>query len=99
MTDALLVTFTAAAVYAIYADPWLESRAALWSFAAASAGAILAKGIAGIFPIAILGLYWLLVRPKERPPPSRALLAVALAPAIAAPWSLSQLAVPPRWFR
>ena len=98
MTDALLVTFTAAAVYAIYADPWLESRAALWGFAAATAGAILAKGIAGIFPIAILGLYWPLVRPKERPTLSRALLAVALALAIAAPWFLYQIAVHPRWF-
>lgn len=98
MTDALLATFTIAAVYAIYCDPWLESRIALWGFAAATAAAILTKGIAGVFPIAILGLYWLVVRPKERPAISRALLAVGLALAIAAPWFLYQLAVHPRWF-
>jgi hypothetical protein len=98
MTDALLVTFTIAAIYAIYSDPWLESRAALWGFAAATAGAILTKGIAGIFPIAILGLYWIAVRPKERPALLRVLLAVALALSLTAPWFLYQLAVHPRWF-
>jgi hypothetical protein len=98
MTDALLLTFTIAAVYAIYSDPWLESRAALWGFAAATAGAILTKGIAGVFPIAILGLYWIVVRPKERPALARVLLAVGLALALAAPWFLYQLAVHPRWF-
>jgi Dolichyl-phosphate-mannose-protein mannosyltransferase len=98
MTDALLVTFTIAAIYAIYSDPWLESRAALWGFAAATAGAILTKGIAGVFPIAILGLHWIVVRPKESPASLRVLLAVALAIALAAPWFLYQLAVHPRWF-
>ena len=57
MTDALLSAFTIAAVYFIYADPWPESRAALWGFAASSAAAILTKGIAGLFPLGILGLY------------------------------------------
>src|SRR5262249_39689462 len=48
MTDGLLIAFTVAAVYCLYADPWLESRAALWGFAAATAAAVLTKGIAGI---------------------------------------------------
>ena len=98
MTDALLLAFTAAAVYAIFSDPWLESRTALWGFAACTAGAILTKGVAGVFPIAILGLYWVTVRPAERPALRRALLAAALAIALSAPWFLYQLAVHPRWF-
>src|SRR5262249_34263586 len=32
MTDALLVSFLVAAFYAMFTDPWLESRAALWGF-------------------------------------------------------------------
>lgn len=98
MTDALLLAFTAAAVYAIFCDPWLESRASLWGFAACTAGAILAKGIAGVSPIAILGLFWVSVRPNERPAPRRVLLAIGLACALSLPWFVYQLAVHPRWF-
>jgi hypothetical protein len=98
MTDVMLLAFTSAAVYAIYSDPWLESRGALWGYAAASAGAILTKGVAGVFPVAVLGMYWLAVRPKERPRLARAATALALTGALAAPWFLYQLAAHPRWF-
>jgi hypothetical protein len=98
MTDALLVAFTSAAVYALFADPWLESRAALWGFAAATAAAVLTKGIAGLLPIAVLALYCAAVRSAERPAPRRALLAAGLALALAAPWFLYELAVHPHWF-
>ncbi len=98
MTDALLLAFTSAAMYAIFADPWLESRAAFWGFAAATAAAILTKGIAGIFPLAVLGVYAVIARRQERPSPRRALLAGGVSLALAAPWFLYQLAVHPRWF-
>lgn len=98
MTDGLVVAFTTGAVYAIYADPWLETRAGLWGFAGATAAAILTKGIAGVFPVGVLGLYWLCARPKERPSWKRALLAAGLAIALAAPWFVYQLAAHPRWF-
>jgi hypothetical protein len=98
MTDGLLVAFTVAAVYCLYADPWLESRAALLGFSAASAAAILTKGIAGFFPLAVLAAYWLAARHKERARPARVALAGGLALGFAAPWFLYQLATHGRWF-
>jgi hypothetical protein len=98
MTDGLLVAFTVTAMYSLYADPWLESQASLWGFAASSAAAILTKGIAGIFPLATLGLYWIAGPIKRRPLFRRAALAAGLSMLLAAPWFLYQLAVHPRWF-
>ena len=98
MTDGLLLAFYIAAFYALFCDPWLESRAALVGFSAAVAAAILTKGIAGIPPLAVLGLYWVAARRQERPAFWRVCLAAALALAFAAPWFLYQFAVHPRWF-
>ncbi len=98
MTDGLLLAFYIAAFYALFCDPWLESRAALLGFSAAVAAAILTKGIAGILPLAVLGVYWLCARRQERPPFGRVCLAAALAVGFAAPWFLYQYVVHPRWF-
>ena len=98
MTDGLLLAFYIAAFYALFCDPWLESRAALLGFSAAVAAAILTKGIAGILPLGVLGLYWLCARRQERPAFWRVCLAAALALAFAAPWFLYQYVVHPRWF-
>jgi len=46
--------------------------------------AILTKGIAGIFPLAILGLYWIAAPPKYRPGFRRVALAAGLSIALAA---------------
>ena len=98
MTDGLLLGFSIAAMYALFCDPWLESRAALAGFSAAVAAAILTKGIAGTVPLAVLGLYWLAARRQERPAFRRVCEAAALALAFAAPWFVYQLAVHGRWF-
>jgi 4-amino-4-deoxy-L-arabinose transferase-like glycosyltransferase len=98
MTDALLLAFYVAAFYALFWDPWLESRESLFGFSAAVAAAILTKGIAGILPLAVLTLYWAGVRRQERPAFTRVCTAAALALGFAAPWFLYQLAVHPRWF-
>jgi hypothetical protein len=98
MTDGLLVAFYVAAFYAIFCDPWLESRPALFGFSGAVAAAILTKGIAGLLPLGVLGLYWLAARRRERPALQRVCLAAALALALAAPWFVYQFAVHPRWF-
>jgi hypothetical protein len=98
MTDAMLVTCCIGAFYALYSDPWLESRACLLGFAAAFAGAILTKGVAGMLPLLVLGLYWIVAPRKYRPTFRRACLAVGLAALFAAPWFLYQLAVHYRWF-
>src|SRR4051794_40076694 len=65
ITDALLVAFYVAALYALFYDPWLESPAAIWGWAGSVAAATLTKGIAGVLPLGVLGLYWLAARPKE----------------------------------
>jgi 4-amino-4-deoxy-L-arabinose transferase-like glycosyltransferase len=98
MTDGLLVAFFIAAFYAIFCDPWLESRPALFVFSGAVAAAILTKGIAGILPLGVLGLCWLAARRQERPAFRRVCLAAALAFGLAAPWFVYQFAVHPRWF-
>jgi len=98
LTDMLLVACSTAALYAVFSDPWLESRAALWGFAAAVAAAILTKSVAGILPLASLGLYWLAAPRRYRPSLTRVCLAASLAVALAAPWFLYQFAVHRRWF-
>ena len=98
MTDGLLLAFYIAAFYALFCDPWLESRAALLGFSAAVAAAMLTKGIAGILPLAVLGVYWLAARRQERPAFPRVCLAAVLALVFAAPWFVYQFAVHPRWF-
>ncbi len=98
LTDGLLLAFCIGAFYALFSDPWLESRAGLGGFSACVAGAILTKGIAGFLPLIVLGCYWLAARPKERPTFLRITLAALLAFALAAPWFLYQYAVHPRWF-
>jgi 4-amino-4-deoxy-L-arabinose transferase-like glycosyltransferase len=98
MTDGLLLAFSIAALYALFCDPWLESRAALFGFSGAVAAAILTKGIAGTLPLAVLGLYWLAARRQERPAFLRVCAAAALALALAAPWFVYQLVAHTRWF-
>lgn len=99
MTDGLLVAWYVAAMYCLFADPWLESKTALWGFAGAVAAAILTKSIAGILPLCVLGLYWLAAPRNYKPAFLRVCLAGLLALALASPWFLYQLAVHGRWFQ
>lgn len=99
MTDGLLTAFLIAALYALYCDPWLESKAGLWGFAAAGAASVLTKGVAGVLPLAVLGLYWVVAPRRHRPQLVRVILAGALAMALAAPWFVYQLAAHGKWFR
>ncbi len=98
MTDGMLAACCVAALYALFTDPWLESRTALLGFSASVAAAVLVKSIAGFLPLAILGLYWLVAPRKYKPSLMRVCLAAVLSLALAAPWFLYQLAVHGRWF-
>jgi hypothetical protein len=98
MTDGLLAAFYMAAMFCLFWDPWLESKSALWGFAASVAAAILTKSVAGALPLGVLALYWLAGPRRQRPSLSRACLAGALALALAAPWFAYQLWVHGRWF-
>jgi hypothetical protein len=98
MTDGLLAAFYTAAMFALFSDPWLESKWALWGFAGSVAAAILTKSVAGVLPLGVLALYWLVAPRRQRPSLSRACLAMALALALAAPWFAYQLWAHGRWF-
>jgi 4-amino-4-deoxy-L-arabinose transferase-like glycosyltransferase len=98
MTDGLLVACVVAAAYVVFSDPWLGSRGALAAFAAAVAAGVLTKGIAGVLPLGVLVLYWLVAPRKYRPRLARVCAAGALALAMAAPWFVYQAAVHPKWF-
>ena len=98
LTDGLLVAFYIAAMYCIFADPWLESRRAFWGYAASVAAAILTKSIAGALPLAVLGMYWVLAPRNYRPRLLRVFAAGIAALALAAPWFVYQLLAHHRWF-
>lgn len=99
LTDGLLTAFYVAALYCLFADPWLESHWSLWGFSVSVAASILTKSVAGLLPLAVLGLYWALAPPKYRPRFARVLAAGLLSVALAAPWFLYQLTMHGRWFR
>ncbi len=98
MTDGILVALFIASMYAVYSDPWLESKAALWGYSASVAAAILTKSVAGLLPLGALLLYWMFAPRKERPTLQRVCLACGLALALAAPWFVYQAVVHGRWF-
>jgi hypothetical protein len=98
LTDGLLAAFYTAAMYCLFADPWLESGAAFWGYAGAVAAAILTKSVAGALPLGILGLYWLAAPRNRRPRFLRMCAAGTAALALAAPWFVYQLLAHHRWF-
>lgn len=87
LTDALLALWIALAAVSL----WKDSRA---GFAAATAAAILTKGIAGLTPLFVWAGWVLLSKASFR----RWLPALGASLALAAPWFLYQLAVHPGWF-
>jgi 4-amino-4-deoxy-L-arabinose transferase-like glycosyltransferase len=99
LTDGLLAAFYIAAMFALYADPWLEAWWSVAMFSGAVAAAILTKSIAGLLPLGVLGLYWLLAPRKQRPTFARVILVGSLAVALAAPWFVYQMSAHGRWFR
>lgn len=98
LTDSLLAAFVTAAACCLLLDPRLESRAAGWCFALATAAAIMVKSVAGVVPVLILLTFCALARPGERPTWRRIAGLVSIAAALVLPWGLYQLAVHPRWF-
>jgi Dolichyl-phosphate-mannose-protein mannosyltransferase len=98
LTDGLLAAFEIAAMYCLFADPWLESRLAFWGFAVSFAGAVLTKGI-GAAPLALsFALYCAVAPTRRRPPVRRALAALAVAALFVLPWYVYQAIVHTRWF-
>jgi 4-amino-4-deoxy-L-arabinose transferase-like glycosyltransferase len=98
MTDGMLAAFSIAALYCLFSDPWLESQQYRWGYCAASAAAILTKGIAGTLPILVLLLHAAAAPRKYRPRPQSVALAIAMAVLLASPWFIYQMAAHGRWF-
>jgi hypothetical protein len=98
MTDALLTLFVVAAMFLVAADPRWERRATAFAFGALSAAAVMTKSAAGLLPLLILAVYWVLAGSKERPPLRRVLVALAVAAILAAPWHIYEFVVHKDWF-
>ncbi|HUI54763.1 MAG TPA: glycosyltransferase family 39 protein [Bryobacteraceae bacterium] len=98
LTDGLLAAFYVAALFCLFADPWLESLWSVGAFSIAVAGGILSHGAAGLAPLVVLGLYWIAAPRNERPRLRQAMLAASLAIVLAAPWFLYQMAARGHWY-
>ncbi len=98
LTDGLLAAFEIAAMYWLFADPWLESPEAFWGFVVSFAAAVLTKGIAAA-PLALaFALYCVFAPARRRPAMRRALAALAAAALFVLPWYAYQAIVHTRWF-
>lgn len=98
MTDALLTLFIVAAMFVTAADARWERRWTAVVFGALSGAAVMTKSAAGLLPLLILVVYWVLAGAKERPPWPRVALAFVVAAMVAAPWHIYQFAVHRDWF-
>jgi 4-amino-4-deoxy-L-arabinose transferase-like glycosyltransferase len=98
LTDGTLAACQIAAMYCLFTDPWLESRATFWSFAASFAGAALVKGV-GAAPLALsFMLYCLFAPARYRPSLKRALAALAATALFVLPWYVYQAVAHTHWF-
>ena len=96
MTDALITLTIITAVWLAARDEQLQRGGTIAGLAACVALGILAKSIAGLVPVFILGAMWLAA--SERAPLRRIVLAVTLGVLIALPWFVYQWEVHRRWF-
>src|SRR3984885_1816364 len=98
MTDGLLTLFVVAAMFALAEDPRLEHTLIAVVFGALSGATVMTKSAAGLLPLLILAVYWMLAGARERPPLGKILLAFAVAAMVAAPWHIYEFAVHRDWF-
>lgn len=94
LVDATLAALFLAAAFTLMRDEGMEQRATPWLYGLFAGCALMTKGIAGLLPLAALGLYWLLRRPRF----FAVVTAGGCALMVAAPWHLYQLFANSRWF-
>jgi len=87
-TDSLLTFFSTLAIFALTRAR--TDRRALWTAGAACGLAILSKGLAGLIPLTVIGISFLLVPGFTAIGLSGFMLVLGLAAAIAAPWFIYQ---------
>jgi 4-amino-4-deoxy-L-arabinose transferase-like glycosyltransferase len=98
MTDAPLTLFVVAAMFVVALDPRWERRGTAIAFGAFSGAAVMTKSAAGLLPLLIAAVYWILAGSKERPPLRKVLAAFAVAVLVAAPWHIYEFVVHKDWF-
>jgi hypothetical protein len=98
MTDALLTLFVVAAMSVIAGDPRWERRWTAIAFGAFSGAAVMTKSAAGLLPLLILAVYWMLAGRQQRPPFRKVAVAFAVAALVAAPWHIYEFVVHRDWF-
>ena len=98
MTDTLLTLFIVAALFVVAIDPRWERLRTPIAFGVFSGAAVMTKSAAGLLPLLILAVYWILAGQKERPPLTKLLAAFAVAVLVAAPWHIYQFTVHKDWF-
>jgi hypothetical protein len=96
-TDMLLAAAFTGAMFCLHRDSKLESRAAFWGFAAFASAGILAKSVAGLLPVFVLILYWLVLDGRECNW-TKIFGVCSVIALIVAPWHIYQLAVHREWF-
>lgn len=97
-TDMLVLASISGAMAVLYADPCLARPRSLAGFGALVATGIMAKSAAGLLPLLMLALYWVIVRREQRPSIPRAALSASIAAALIAPWHIYQFAAHRQWF-
>jgi hypothetical protein len=98
MTDTLLTLFVAAAMFLVADDPRWERRWTAMAFGVLSGAAVMTKSAAGLLPLLILAVYWILAEKEERPPLRGVVIAFAVTGMVAAPWHIYEFAVHRDWF-
>jgi 4-amino-4-deoxy-L-arabinose transferase-like glycosyltransferase len=93
-----MTLFLVSAMCVIAGDPVFQRRWTAIAFGALSGAAVMTKSAAGLLPLLILAVYWMLAGRKERPPWPRVALAFVVAAMVAAPWHIYEFAVHRDWF-
>ncbi|PWT99302.1 MAG: hypothetical protein C5B51_27440 [Terriglobia bacterium] len=94
-TDMLLAAAIIAALFTLWRDPELSRRESILAFGVSVAAGVMAKNIAGLLPVAILAIFYLLVRLRPTAALAKALAVVAV---LAGPWHIYQAIAHGRWF-
>jgi hypothetical protein len=94
-TDLLLAAAISAAMFTVWRDPELSRSWSVPAFAGAVSAGVMAKNVAGLLPVLILALFYLLTR---RRPTSVLWKVCGLVLLLVAPWHIYQVWTHGRWF-
>ena len=97
-TDMLLACCFAGAMFCLRKNGRLDRARYFAGFVAAVAGGVMAKNVAGLLPLAALGIYWPFAGKDARPGLARIAAAIGCIVALVAPWHVYQFLAHRQWF-